>query len=467
MNRKWLAAVSATVFPLVTAMYFAGKSVVASANSAPPYWEGTDASGAVVKGENCPVVVEKETLSLNIGSLPRQGQGTLELGSYAAEAVTEYCFYNPTDLDVDMTLLFPFGVFPSYVPDGADDEISAVTVNGENAKCNVRYSYASYQFDTDRDMARILEDKKEDSFYREELPVTQYSVSAFAPDGVDCCIKIKLCYNAKKTRVLFPAESHTRLSVSGGDMYACTPVEGGEQTAVFYAVGEPLDEAVSKLYGGNEAIASLSEPTRRQTTFSRFVFENRERENAAGDTDWYNAFVDMLNERGGANGAVDSFSLNAKNLMRWYEYDMRIPAGGRAVNRVRAPLYPTVEGNKNPRYEYSYLLSPAGKWADFHGIEIRIDTPFYLSNGSLDFTRAKNENGQGYHYVYTRNSLPLGELTFVLTEKETADSDFNVYGNNFLHPPVTWAFVTLTVLAVVAAVVTVIVVVSLRKKKKK
>lgn len=465
MKHKLVAAVSAAVFPLITAMYFAGKTVTAEANSAPPYWEGTDATGAIVKGENCPVVVEKETLTLKIGSLPRQGK--LEFGNYSAEAIAEYSFYNPTDLDVDMTLLFPFGSFPSYVPEDANDEISAVAVNGESTECTVRYSYSSYSFETERDMARILDEKKTDAFYREDMPVREYRFSVNS-DTDECSMKMKLCFNAKKTRVLFPAESCTRLSIAGGDMYAYTHFDGDEEkSAVFYAVGEPLSVAEPKLYVGDREIYAESALVGTDTTFSAFVLSRQSEDSGVSETDWYNAFVDMLNDRGGIGGSVDCFSLTPKNLMRWYEYRMSIPAEGRALNRVRAPLYPTVEGSKNPRYEYSYLLSPAGKWADFKGIEIRIDTPYYLSNGSLEFTRTEKENGEGFCYVYTRNSLPQGELTFVLTEKNDTNGDFNVFGNNFLRPSLTWAFVTLTVLAVVAAVVIVIVVVSLRKKKKK
>lgn len=465
MNRKFLAAVSAAVFPFVGAMYWTGKSVIAEANSAPPYWEGMDASGAIVRGENCPVVVEKERLDLNIKSLPRGGE--LELNAYSAEAIAEYTFYNPTDLNVDMTLLFPFGAFPGYVPEGANDEVSAVTVDGVRRECAVRYSYSSYDFDTDRDMARVQDEKKTDGFYREDMPVTEYCVS-LASGADDASMKVKLCYNAKKTRVLFSSESYTRLVISGGDMYAYTPlIDAGEKSAVFYAAGEPVGEVVPYLYIEDEAVAVQYSVTEKQMTFSDLALSGRDKTSDVSETDWYNAFVDMLNERSERGGSVDCFSLETKNLMRWYEYSMNIPAGGRAKNRVRAPLYPTVDGRGNSRYEYSYLLSPAGKWADFKEISIYINTPYYLSNGSLDFTRTDGADGEGFVYTFTKNSLPQGELTFVLTEKNEAQSDFNIFGKNFLMPSLTWAFITLLALAVVAAVITVIVVVSLRKKKKK
>ena len=45
----------ALALPFVSAA-FCADWLHTAANSAPPYWEGTDASGAIVKGENCPVL---------------------------------------------------------------------------------------------------------------------------------------------------------------------------------------------------------------------------------------------------------------------------------------------------------------------------------------------------------------------------------------------------------------------------
>ena len=41
-------------------------STEAYANSAPPYWEGTDGSGIVVSGAQCPVEVEHERLTFRV-----------------------------------------------------------------------------------------------------------------------------------------------------------------------------------------------------------------------------------------------------------------------------------------------------------------------------------------------------------------------------------------------------------------
>ena len=55
------------------------------------------------------------------------------------------------------------------------------------------------------------------------------------------------------------------------------------------------------------------------------------------------------------------------------------------VNSVTAPIYPSINTRyTSPIYEYTYLLSPAGSFADFGSLEIRINTPFYLVNSEVE-----------------------------------------------------------------------------------
>lgn len=458
MKRKILTAISSAILPLFPAICFAGNSFAVQAESTPSYWEGARASGAIVKGEDCPIVVEKETLHLNITSLPREGK--LELSRYTSQAVAEYTFYNPTSDDVNMTLLFPFCVFPSYVQANTADKISTVLVNDLTTECSVRYSYASSEFNADQDLERVRDEKKTDYFYREDMPVTEYRVIATEEEAASGIANIQLSYNHKRTRVIFPAEG-TRLTLSRGDMYAYTPLLGTEQKySVFYVVGEPLTQAKLATREGD------LEPIAPPMTFGEFALADWSEDSGVSEVDWYNAVVDLLNDRGALGGSVDCCILHTGNLLRWYEYEITVPANGRIVNKVKTPLYPTVEGNKNPRYEYSYLLSPAAKWADFKNIEIRIETPYLLLGGSLDFIKEERADGTGYTYTFSRASLPQGELTFVLTEREDGDSDFNIYDKSFLRPSNTWAFVTLTVLAGVAVAITIAMVVSLKRQHK-
>ena len=457
MKSKFLTAIAVAFLPVLVSATLFSSVLAVKADTTSGDWEGANASGAIVKGEDSPVIVEKETLDFHIASLPREGK--VESG-YTSEAVAEYVFYNPTEDDYDMTLLFPFGVFPSYVASNATDEISAVSVGGESAECRVRHSYASSTFSAEKDIERVLDEKKADAFYGESTPVNEYRI-ILAPNQKreGGTLNLKLSYNPRRTRIIFPTEG-TRLYVSGGDMYATVPLEDNSSSILFYAFGAPIFQVSS---AGKEEVSPL-EPAVTEMTFARFAMMGWSAGMGVSEVDWYNAVVDMLNDKNVSAGATDAFGFTSKNLMRWYEYDMKIPAGERVVSRVKTPLYPTVEGNKNPRYEYSYLLSPAAKWADFQSLEICIKTPYLLASGSLNFT--KEQVGDGYAYSFTRSSLPQGELTFVLMESEDADSDFNVFDRSFLRPSTTWAFVTLTCLAGVATVITVVAIVTFKKKNR-
>ena len=101
-------------------------------------------------------------------------------------------------------------------------------------------------------------------------------------------------------------------------------------------------------------------------------------------------------------------------LMRWYEYEITIAPKESIVNTVTAPIYPAIDMNYDPNiFSYTYLLSPASTWASFGELEVIINTPFFITENSLDgFT--KTEAG----YTLKRNGLPSGELEFTLCTSE-------------------------------------------------
>ena len=108
-TRKWFAAALACV------LLCAALALPAYGNSAESYWEGVSASGALITDGECPLVVEHETLTFDIGEFPSSHYSSVEeFLSYNASVTAEYTFYNPSDLTVKANLLFPFGVEPYY-----------------------------------------------------------------------------------------------------------------------------------------------------------------------------------------------------------------------------------------------------------------------------------------------------------------------------------------------------------------
>ena len=87
----------------------------AYANSAQRHWSGTDVTGAVVTGEDCPIVVERELLTFDVQEFPEQYYpDTDSFLAYTGKVTAEYTFRNPADYTVTATLVFPFGDPPQY-----------------------------------------------------------------------------------------------------------------------------------------------------------------------------------------------------------------------------------------------------------------------------------------------------------------------------------------------------------------
>lgn len=461
----------AVPFAAVAASY--PRLVRAKANSAPPYWEGVDASGSVFFGEQCPVVVEKEVLTLNIPQLPKGLLSGDEYAAYDAKATADYTFYNPEDYDITMKLLFPYGKLPTYVGEDVSPKDSHVSVNGAAAECGVRYTYyGNRDFEINGDIERISDERRTDTFYRDTMTVTSYTCEFTLP-GEDYAGKLCFIFNfnPQKSRIVFADGAQIAPYVSNGYSKAELLIggEGGIARSVrFYGIGKPValkNVLLCDADGKAQQFGAYTLKAGEETTFAQFALKGRAADSAVSETDYYNAFVDMLDSGSGFGGIVTAGDKLAEDaLMRWCEYSLEIPAGGRVNNCVTAPLYPAIEG-KTLRYEYSYLLSPAQKWADFMAIDIVIETPYCLTHSSLDFT-AQSADGVN-RYAFSRDGLPQGELTFVLAETEEPGSVYRPFGNKISARKLIIILVMLAASSVVAGAVTMIILFSMAKKKKK
>lgn len=125
---------------------------------------------------------------------------------------------------------------------------------------------------------------------------------------------------------------------------------------------------------------------------------------------------------------------------------------------MTAPIYPSIDLRYEPDvFGYTYLLSPAKTWKSFGELEIVVNTPYYISNSSLEgFT--KTETG----YTLSLDGLPEGELTFNLATSENPVRKASPY-----------QVVATIIIVVVCVVVTlliggiVLIVVLVRRKRKK
>lgn len=460
---------------IVLLLMFSLLVVPASANSAKSQWEGAYSTGAIVTGEDCPIIVEHQLLTFDIGEFPDQHyRGVSDYLAYSGSVTAEYTFYNPADYTVDATLVFPFGAIPDYglIRNSETDEMLRysdtekydITADGQPIDRTLRHTliFWGHQFELDEDMAKLHDGFMDDPFYSPDMPVTRYT---YMPSDVDtetyraASAAFVLSADPAKTRVYMENQNGGKLLEDAVQMEGWVDLD---EPLVVNVIGEPLAQMPDWRFYENGACedeidGTMTLVSTQTTTLKEFVL--REYNPASGilDYDWYNAMVTALNyfewQYGAVDGSEISFDISSQ-LMRWYEYEISIGPGERIVNTVKAPIYPSINSNyKPPIYEYTYLLSPAQTWAAFGTLDIVVDTPYYMTaSGPEGF----QWNNPGYELHLT--GLPEGELTFTLCTEQEPDAPS--YSSVFLTD------ILLIGAAVLVAIVVVIVFARAAKKKR-
>ena len=463
--------IAVTLLALICAFFVAHDYGAAYANSAQHHWYGTTASGMQVVDGECPLEIKHEKLTFNIDGFPSNYYQTAEeAAAYGANVTAEYTIFNPADFAVTVSLAFPFGTRPSYF----DYELGAVdtgkydvTLDGAAVEKTLRHTYTPYSFNADADVPKLRDGYATDRFFGTDLNVEEY-VFEFKdiPENRDFAPYASF-------PVVCPENTRVNLSECNGGRsegdtrYVGLWVKNGKRVSV-YAVGEKLDvlpEWTVYKNGSEETVIDGRAELVEQKRYSFLEFATRKFDEKQGisKTDWYNAAVDAIN--GSLNSYDDKryFDFNdnfteRNALMRWYCYELTVPAGAEVVNAVTAPLYPYIDGDYSPPvYGYTYLSSPAKSWRKFGSLEIIIKTPFYmLDSGDLPFYTT--DDG----YTLSRSGLPDGEISFTLCSVENPKRDVK-YG---------WITVFIVIIVIggalcIGAVVwAVVILVRLRKKSK-
>ena len=406
----------------------------AFANSAQTYFQGISPAGAMVTGEQSPIVVEQELLTFDLQEFPQEyyGEEAAYL-AYTGKVTAEYTFHNPADYNVRAKLAFPFGQTPDYGyafdPDtdqrvyAPDGEKYDVLVDGKPIESTVRHTlfYQGEEFQLEKDLPNLQDGYMEDDFFHFDLPVTKYTWKISGIDEEE--------FQAPHLGFWWdgdPAERRLLLmEQSGGenkeDKIAVTRwVENGD-TIELYVFGKPLEEEL-EWFSENGAKDTpfdytLTPVSTETATYEDFVFADWEENATVLRHDWYNAVTRDLKKCQWEFGILSSFEytgqLHPDDLLRWYEYEIFIPAGGTITNTVTAPIYPDLDVRYEPPvYTYTYLLSPAKTWAEFGTLDIVVNTPYYMTESGGAFSFEKAEKG----YRASLDGLPEGELEFTLSE---------------------------------------------------
>lgn len=431
---------------IILLLMFSLLAVPASANSAQMHWRGTDATGAIIADENCPLIVEHELLTFNIGQFPETYYRKVsDYLAYSGSVTAEYTFYNPADYSVDATLVFPFGAIPDYghIRDSETDEMLRysdtekydITVDGKTIDRTLRHTLALWgdQFELDKDMAKLHDGFMNDPFYSPDMTVIRYT---YMPSNVDtenyhaASAAFILSADPAKTRVYMEGQNGGKLLDNAVQMEGWVDLD---EPFVVNVIGEPLEQMPDwKFYENgaceDEIDGTMTLTKTETTTLKEFLLQDYDPASGILDYDWYNAMITAMHYFEWEYGAVSSTELGfdiSDRLMRWYEYEISVGPGERIVNTVTAPIYPDIDSRYEPPiFEYTYLLSPAQTWAEFGTLDIVVNTPYYMTQSGPE---GFQYNNPGYELHLT--GLPEGELTFTLCAE--AEPDVPSYARYF------------------------------------
>lgn len=282
----------------------------ASANSAQTYFRGISPTGAMITGEQSPLVVEQERLTFDLQEFPSEYYNDLEeYLAYTGKVTAEYTFHNPADYDVTVKLAFPFGQTPdygySYDPDTdqrvytADGEKYDVVVDGVPIEKTVRHTLLSpgEDFELEKDLPRLMDGYAEDAFWKFDTPVTKYT---YTIDGIDeefdaARLGFQWSGDENKTKLML-------VDQCGGEdteeFVAVTRwVENGD-TIELYVFGEPLEQELEWFSenGAEDTPFSYTLTLKETETmnFREFTMAKYSEDSGILPSDWYNAMVESL-----------------------------------------------------------------------------------------------------------------------------------------------------------------------------
>lgn len=374
-------------------------------SAGPSYWEGAITGSAYAEGP-CSVGVKEEKLTLSVPDLPF----TAERGNCTATA--EYTLSNPLGEDATFRVFIPAGTVLAYElsQEGEGSDVSAF-LDGKEIPAAARY--------TDKDLYGGLPQPplpapRTDLFLRadSEYVTLRYTCTA-EREGE---IVLALSYNPDRTRV-FPLDG------GYGTNNGALVLVGPEMRGGFSYVGEPPavnflgvyeSDADSWDYQDYDHWEGSLREERTACTLKEAFAQNRPQ--GVGEIDWIN--ICLLRLENAANGIGVCFpgpgaggTDGVSELYEWRECEVTVPAGGEAVLKTTAHLFPSIFGN---RYTFRYFLSPARRWAFYGGVDLSILTDFQI-DGEWTFEEVEG----GYHV--RMQGLPLDEIDFSIGWEEKSD----------------------------------------------
>ena len=279
--------------------------VTALANSAQTHFQGISPSGAVVTGEQSPLIVEQERLTFDLQEFPLEYYSDLEeYLAYTGRVTAEYTFHNPADYDVTVKLAFPFGQTPDYGYSynheteqqvyAADGEKYDVMVDGVPIEKTVRHTlfYRGEDFELEKDLPRLADGYTEDAFWKFDTPVTKYT---YIIDGIDeefdaARLGFRWSGDGEKTKLMLVKQCGGE---DAEEYVAVTRWVKNGDTIELYVFGEPLEQELEWFSenGAEETpfAYTLTLEGTETMTFREFAMAEYTEDSSILPSDWYNA----------------------------------------------------------------------------------------------------------------------------------------------------------------------------------
>ncbi len=394
------------------------------------HWEGMDSTELIFMDSNSPIVVNKETITLDYFEMPDFEYGSKkELLKDENQITLTYELYNPTSETITTTLAYPFGDMSEsynyvyqigkYVAEYyQDNEKYEITVNDEDVEKELRHTIiretANYPYRfSEQD---ILDERVEHSFYYPELPVTVYSfeVSDVKETQVPALFTT-IALDSKKSQYFSTSQSGRELENYIHEVW----LQDGN-TFDLYVFGEPLKELpIWEIYfdGTQEQKleGTVTLTATKEMTFDDFVKETMPTDFEVSYIDWYNTTINEMENRKRSFGLIQSYHHYRKlsyYLMRWHVFEVTIEPNETITTTIKAPLYPTVEETEDAfTVCFNHLASIASK--EYKEVEVQIHTNFETNDERLE----KNENG----YQLLMDSSEDKDIQFTLSKKQSFD----------------------------------------------
>ena len=396
------------------------------ANSAIKHWTGSSGSGVISADENCPVVVTHEDLTIHTATGSLGPYAVTE--AYDAYAEASYTLYNPTDMDINARLVFPFGIVPDYAPHTEDDSYLLkdywITLNGNPLEAALRYTYepSMDNFRAEEALSRLSDTYREHPFFRPSLPAAEYifTLTGLPETAENCELSFDLDFSKLNTVLVMEYRS---ISWKDQTISLTVSVQNGETFRIIALGDDPVPALEFRLKTPDAEESSpypMTPDSLRTYDYEEFAGQFQPGDSLVSKVDWYNCLTDYLDKEAYQSNRV--FYLHPREdlrvpVMRWYDYTIALGPKESSENTVHAPIYPDIDASYDHTvYEYKYLLTPAKTWGDFKDLHITVESDLYMIGHDREvFPFKKTDKG----FEVTLEKLPDKDLSVRMCEVDS------------------------------------------------